>query len=78
MVIALITFIGYKRGLIKVAFKLISFLLAIVLAVVLYKPISNFIINNTLYEIKKESKFIIIGFTTNEVILKKKVLIGNW
>ena len=30
------------------------------------------------YEIKKESKFIIIGFTTNEVILKKKVLIGNW
>lgn len=46
-IIALITFIGYKRGLIKVAFKLISFLLAIVLAVVLYKPISNFIINNT-------------------------------
>ena len=46
-IIALITFIGYKRGLIKVAFKLISFLLAIVLAVVLYKPISNFIINST-------------------------------
>lgn len=46
-IIALITFIGYKRGLIKVAFKLISFLLAIVLAVVLYKPVSNFIINST-------------------------------
>ena len=46
-IIALTTFIGYKRGLIKVAFKLISFLLAIVIAVVLYKPISNFIINNT-------------------------------
>lgn len=46
-IIALITFIGYKRGLIKVAFKLISFLLAIVLAVILYKPISSFIINNT-------------------------------
>ncbi|MGM9857940.1 MAG: hypothetical protein ACI311_01645 [Bacilli bacterium] len=29
------------------------------------------------YEIKKESNFMVIGFTTNEVILKKKVLIGN-
>lgn len=46
-IIALTTFIGYKRGLIKVAFKLISFLLAIAISVVLYKPISNFIINNT-------------------------------
>lgn len=45
--IALSTFIGYKRGLIKVAFKLVSFLLAIVISVVLYKPISNFIINYT-------------------------------
>ena len=29
------------------------------------------------YEIKKESKFIIIGFTTNEVILKKKLWGGH-
>lgn len=46
-IIALSTFIGYKKGLIKVAFGLVSFLLAIVISVVLYRPISNFIINHT-------------------------------
>lgn len=46
-IIALFTFIGYKRGLIKVAFGLVSFILAIVISVILYKPVSNFIINYT-------------------------------
>lgn len=46
-IIALSTFIGYKKGLIKVAFGLISFILAIALSVVLYKPVSNFIIEYT-------------------------------
>ena len=45
--VALPTFIGYKSGLIKVAFKLVSFVLALVLAVVLYRPISNFVIEHT-------------------------------
>ena len=46
-IIALSTFIGYKKGLIKVAFGLVSFILALTLSVVLYKPVSNFIINYT-------------------------------
>ncbi len=46
-IIALSTFIGYKKGLIKVAFGLISFILAIALSVILYKPVSNFIIEYT-------------------------------
>lgn len=46
-IIALSTFIGYKKGLIKVAFGLISFILAIALSVVLYKPVSNFVIEYT-------------------------------
>lgn len=46
-IIALFTFIGYKRGLIKVAFGLVSFILAIVISVVIYKPVSNFIIEYT-------------------------------
>jgi len=58
-IIALFTFIGYKKGLIKVAFGLVSFVLAIVISVALYRPISNFIIQytplddyieNTIYE----------------------------
>ena len=46
-IIALFTFIGYKKGLIKVAFGLVSFILAILISVILYRPISNFIINYT-------------------------------
>ena len=46
-IIALFTFIGYKKGLIKVAFGLVSFILAIVISVILYKPVSNFIIKYT-------------------------------
>lgn len=46
-IISLFTFIGYKKGLIKVAFGLISFILAIVISIIIYKPISNFIINYT-------------------------------
>lgn len=46
-IIALSTFIGYKKGLIKVAFGLVSFILAIALSVVLYKPVSNFVIEYT-------------------------------
>ena len=45
--IALLTFIGYKKGLIKVAFGLVSFILALVISVILYRPVSNFIINYT-------------------------------
>lgn len=54
IIIALTTFIGYKKGLIKVAFGLISFLLAIVISVILYKPISGFIIKYTTLDDKIE------------------------
>lgn len=56
IIIALSTFIGYKKGFIKVAFKLISFILALVIALVLYKPVSNFINNYTPIPNKIESK----------------------
>lgn len=45
--IALCTFSGYRKGLIKVAFGLVSFILAIIISVILYKPVSSFIINYT-------------------------------
>lgn len=46
-VILLFTFLGYKRGLIKVAIHLCTFFIAIIVAFVLYKPISNVVIENT-------------------------------
>lgn len=47
IIIALCTFIGYKQGLVKSAIKILSFFIAIVVALALYKPISNIIINKT-------------------------------
>lgn len=54
-IIALFTFIGYRKGLIKVAFGLVSFILALVISIALYKPISNFIINYTPLDDKIET-----------------------
>ena len=47
LIIFISTIIGYKVGFIKVAFRLLSFVLALVIALVLYKPISNLIIDHT-------------------------------
>lgn len=46
-IIALCVLIGYKQGLVKSAIKILSFFIAIIVALVLYKPISNLIIVNT-------------------------------
>ena len=46
-IIALCTFLGYKQGLVKAAIKILSFFIAIIVALILYKPLSNIVINNT-------------------------------
>lgn len=46
-IIALFTFWGYHRGLIGVAFKILTFFVAILVALFLYQPVSNLIIKNT-------------------------------
>ena len=61
-ILALSIFLGYKRGLVGLAFKILSFLIAIVISLLLYYPISNYVINNTQIDDKIEqtivSKFI--------------------
>lgn len=47
VIIALFTFIGYKQGLVKAAIKILSFFIAIIVALTIYKPISGIIIKNT-------------------------------
>ncbi|MBO5479509.1 MAG: CvpA family protein [Clostridia bacterium] len=49
-IILLSTFLGYKKGLIGVAFKIISFIIAIIITLLLYKPVSNLIIENTSWD----------------------------
>ena len=46
-VMGLCVFFGYSRGLIKVGVRILSFVISIVIALVLYTPISNYIIENT-------------------------------
>ncbi len=54
-IIALSTFLGYKQGLIKVAFKIVSFFIAIVITLILYRPVTNLVINNTTWDETIES-----------------------
>lgn len=46
-VMLLFIFLGYKKGLTGSLIKLLSFVIAIVLAVILYKPVGNVVIENT-------------------------------
>ncbi len=53
-IIALCIFLGYKRGLIGVAVRIIGFFAALIIALIFYTPVSNYIINNTDIVIKLE------------------------
>lgn len=46
-IMALCIFFGYKRGLIGVIFKFLSFIVAIVIAVFLYKPVAGYLVEHT-------------------------------
>lgn len=58
LIFALFVFLGHKRGLIGVAFKILSFLAALVIAFVLYKPVAGFIIDNTTFDEQIENAII--------------------
>lgn len=45
-IIGLTVLYGYKRGLVEVAFKIFSFLVSILISLILFFPISNYIIRN--------------------------------
>lgn len=62
-IIALNVFICYKKGLVKLAVGLIAVLASVILAVILYRPVSDFIIENTEVDEKIENA-IIENFTT--------------
>ena len=46
-VLALSLILGYRKGLIGVAFNLCAFLVALIITWILYTPITNLVINNT-------------------------------
>lgn len=65
IIIMLSTYLGYKKGLIGVAFKILSFLIALIVTLFLYKPVSDVIIQHTTVDESIQS-FIIDKFGTNQ------------
>lgn len=64
-ILALSIFLGYKKGLVKLAVSLCALIIAIVVTFLLYKPVSNAIINNTEWDEKIEQ--VIIKNATKEI-----------
>lgn len=64
LILVLNILIGYKKGLINVIFSICAFLIAIILTFILYKPLSNIIIDNT--ELDNKIKEVIINNNLNE------------
>ena len=62
--ILLSAFLGYKKGLVNMASKLFAGILAIIITLILYQPVSNAIIKNTSLQTKIEN--IIIEKTQTE------------
>lgn len=64
-ILVLTIFLGYKKGLVKVVFKVLAFLIALILTIILYRPITNIVINNT--ELDEKIANVIIEKGTVEV-----------
>ncbi|MBO5179234.1 MAG: CvpA family protein [Clostridia bacterium] len=47
LIIALAAFLGYKKGFVKTSFRIASFIIAIILSMILYKPVASYIKENT-------------------------------
>lgn len=71
-IVLLSTFLGYKKGLIGVAFKIVSFVIAIVITLILFIPVSNFIVDNTDWDEKLETS--IVTTLSNSNIEEEKAL----
>lgn len=65
LIIGLNIYLGYKKGLIEVAFNVFAFFIAIIATLILFNPISNLVIQNT--EIDENiKKSIISNFNKDE------------
>lgn len=62
-IVVLSAFLGYKKGLVKLGAKLFAGIIAIIITIVIYKPVSGIIINNTSIDEKIEAA--IVQNTTN-------------
>lgn len=50
LVILLFTFLGYRKGLVKTVISILSFFIALIISMLLYKAVGNMIISNTQFD----------------------------
>ena len=78
LVIMLFTFLGYRKGLVKTAIGILSFFIAVIVSMVLYKAVGNLIISNTQIDEKIHetisSKIITDEFEEKYEILPESIL----
>ena len=55
LVILIFTFLGYRKGLVKTAIGILSFLIALIVSMILYKTVGNIVIDNTQIDKKIET-----------------------
>lgn len=70
-IILLCVGLGYKKGLAKCAIKILSFVIALVVVAILYKPVSNLVIQNT--EIDENIQNSVINLIGKDVSEEGKV-----
>lgn len=78
LIVMISTFIGYKKGLINVIFNLCAFIIALIITMFLYTPITNFVIDNTEFDEKIESIIIEKGVTTDGESLAEDGVIDKY
>ena len=70
-ILLLSTFLGYKKGLVKLGAKLFAGIIAIVITLIIYKPVGNIVIKNTSIDEKIENT--ILEKTTNVIDENSKI-----
>lgn len=55
VILALSVYLGYRKGLVELSIKLFAFIIAVVVTLVLYKPVANFVIDHTTLDNKIEN-----------------------
>ena len=65
-IILISVYFGYKRGIVDVGFKLFATILSLVISILLYSPITYFIVNNTQIDETIEQIIIQNGIANNE------------
>ena len=71
LIVALSAFLGYKKGLVELGAKLFAGIIAIVITLIIYKPVGNIFIKNTSIDEKIENT--ILEKTTNVIDENSKI-----